>query len=45
VFVGCGVILGKARVPGARSVFFSFVFADFMDKLSKCIVICRKVIK
>jgi len=45
VLLGYDAILGKARVPGARFVFFSFVFADFMDELWKCIEIHRIVVK
>jgi len=45
VFVGCGVIPENSRVAGARSVFFSFVFADLMDELWKCIEIHRKIVK
>ena len=45
VLLGCGVIHGKSRVPGARSVFLFFSFADFMDELWKCIEIRRKVVK
>jgi len=45
VFLGCGVIDGKSRVPGARSVSHFFCFADFMDEIWKYIEIHRKLIK